>query len=289
MKELTSEELIEWKRIITDVLRVFHEICKENNLRYFCFGGTAIGALRHKGFIPWDDDIDVEMPRPDYDRFIELFRGRVVNGCKLYLPEETPNYPVPFMKFCKAESTLVEEPQIPCVTGLFIDIFPLDATDDDEAKAKAIGRKYKKIWNRLEAISNRSSFTEYISLLMDRKEWGRFVTKTCGFFFRERMRRVFLSRLNEISHRYDFDKAKNFMVYSGAHAIMPRRFAFSEVKEMPFEDIMVYMSTEHDIYLNAVFGDYMQLPPEEQRVSHHFHHYVNMHKRIPADVVLKEI
>ena len=72
--ELTEQELTQWKGIITDVLRAFHEICEKYGLTYYAIGGTAIGAVRHQGIIPWDDDIDVGMPRPDFERFVEICR-----------------------------------------------------------------------------------------------------------------------------------------------------------------------------------------------------------------------
>ena len=87
MKELSTEEFAEWKRIITDVLREFHDLCHRHGLTYYAVGGTAIGAVRHKGIIPWDDDIDVAMPRPDYDRFVEICRTENLGGYELVSAE----------------------------------------------------------------------------------------------------------------------------------------------------------------------------------------------------------
>ena len=107
MKELTAEELKEWKRIITDVLREFHDICQKNGFRYFACGGTAIGTVRHKGIIPWDDDIDVSMPRPDYDRFINYCMSHDLGDYEMAGPHITENYPIPFIKLCSKKKHLI--------------------------------------------------------------------------------------------------------------------------------------------------------------------------------------
>ena len=131
MQELTETELVTWKSIITDVLKEFQKICNRHQLTYYAIGGTAIGAVRHHGIIPWDDDIDVGMPRPDYERFLEICRTSDLGNYELVSNETHRNYNLPFPKFCNRNTTLVERMDVPCVIGLFIDIFPLDNTSDD--------------------------------------------------------------------------------------------------------------------------------------------------------------
>ena len=98
--QVTPELQPKWNAIITDVFRKFIEICKENDLSYFCCGGTAIGAIRHQGMIPWDDDIDVFMPRPDYDKFIKIAQSVELDKYELITPFTHPNYPLYFAKLC---------------------------------------------------------------------------------------------------------------------------------------------------------------------------------------------
>ena len=174
----------EWNAAILDILKTFISICHTHNLRYYCCAGTAIGAVRHHGMIPWDDDIDVIMPRPDYDRFLEIARHEDFGNYEVVTPYNNERYPLYFSKLVNKNTTLIEEKERPCIIGLFVDIFPLDATADDVEQAKALQRKYVKHINCLNAISTRNTFGEYLTLLTHRKTWGRFVVKTAAFFFR---------------------------------------------------------------------------------------------------------
>ena len=115
---ITPEIKPKWNAIITDILRAFVEICNEHGLHYFCVGGTAIGAVRHGGMIPWDDDIDVCMPRPDYERFVEVFNAMDSPDYELVTPYSQDNYPLPSMKLCNKKTTLMEDEHTPALRKL---------------------------------------------------------------------------------------------------------------------------------------------------------------------------
>lgn len=281
MQVVTKEQQPRWNAIIVDVLRAFDQICRKNGLTYFCGGGTAIGAVRHHGIIPWDDDIDLFMPRPDYDRFLSLTAEMDLGDYEVLTPWNTLNYPFHFSKMCNRHTTLVEEADTPCVTGLFIDIFPLDGTASDLDEAIRLKRRFRKISNRLEAISTHNTFLEYLSLLKNRKEWGRFATKTLGFFFRSSLRKYLLGQMERICRKYDYQSAENVVVYCGVYderEIYPKAWVSGQV-EMEFEGLMVPLSVGYDQYLRQFFGDYMQLPPEEKRVSHHVKAFFDLDHR----------
>lgn len=288
---VTPELQPKWNSIITDVFREFIDICKEYQLTWFCGGGTAIGAVRHHGLIPWDDDIDVFMPRPDYDRLREICSNRDMGNYELTTPYEIADYPVYFMKLCSRNTTLIEEADTPCMIGLYVDIFPLDGTADDLDEAYRLKRQFRKLMNRMEAISTHNRFSEYISLLSEPKEWGRFVTKTIGFFCRPLLRKKLLQKMDAICYQYHYEQAKNVVVYSGVYdrrEIYPKEWVSSAVT-FQFEGMDVKLSVGYDHYLRQFFGDYMQLPPEEKRVSHHIKAYFNMDEREPFSVVMKKI
>lgn len=271
----------EWNATILDILKAFNDICKTHNLRYYCCAGTAIGAARHHGIIPWDDDIDVIMPRPDYDRLLEIAKHEDFGKYEVVTPYNNETYPLYFSKLVNRETTLIEEKERPCVIGLYVDIFPLDATDDDVEKAKALFHKYTKIINRLNAVSTHNTFGDYFSLLFHKKTLGRFAIKTLGFFFRKQIRHRLIRQMDEMSHLYDFDKAKNVLVYTGSYhekEIFPKEW-LGKGKEFPFEDTTVLLPEEYDKYLRHFFNDYMQFPPVEQRVEKHLRYYLNMEKR----------
>lgn len=281
----------EWNATILDTLKALILICQKHNLRYYCCAGTAIGAVRHHGMIPWDDDIDVIMPRPDYDKLLEIAQHEDLGKYEIVTPYNTESYPLYFSKIVNRNTTLIEEKERPCIIGLFVDIFPLDATDDDVEKAKALQHRYTKVINQLNAISTHNTFGEYLALLSNKKTWGRFAIKTVGYFFRGALRRHLIRKMDKLSHLYDFDKAKNVQVYTGSYherEIFPKAW-LGQGKEFPFEDTTVLLPEEYDKYLRHFFGDYMQLPPVEQRIEKHLRYYLNMEKRESWDEIKKKL
>ena len=270
MKELTPEEQPRWNAVINGVLRQFISICKEHNLTYFCCGGTAIGTVRHQGMIPWDDDVDVFMPRPDYDRFVQIASQQLPDGLELVTPYNKPNYPLYFVKLCDSRTTLQEELDVPCVYGLYIDVFPIDGAPDDIEAARAMERQFTKTKHKLEAISTHVSFTAYLSLLKTPKEWGRFARKTLGFFFREWYRKRLLQQMTDISYRYSYESASLVAVYCGSYGpkeVFPKAW-LQGTKSFSYEGMDVDLPVGYDDYLRQYYGDYMQLPPVEKRERH---------------------
>ncbi len=281
----------EWNATILDILKAFMKICKDNELTYYCCAGTAIGAVRHHGIIPWDDDIDVIMPRPDYDRLLEIAKTANFGKYEIITPYDDETYPLYFSKLSNRNTTLIEDRQIPCVIGLYVDIFPLDATDDDVAKAKRLKDRYTKIINRLNAVSTHNTFGEYLSLLKKKEEWGRFAIKTLAFFCRSAMRRHLIRQMDRLSHLYDYDKAKNVQVYTGSYGhreVFPKSW-LGKGKEFPFEDTTVLLPECYDEYLRHFFNDYMQFPPVEQRIEKHNRAYLNIHKKETREEIRKKV
>ena len=287
MQEVTKELQPRWNAVIIDVLSVFIRICEAQGLRYFCAGGTAIGAVRHQGMIPWDDDIDVFMPRPDYDRFLRLAAQSMPEGYEVLSPYATKDYPMYFAKMCNARTTLLENERIPCVFGLYIDIFPLDGACDDVETCYREKRRFKRLMNKLEAVSTHNSFGEYIGLLTKRREWGRFAVKTVAFCCRSWLRRWLLKQMDSIAYGYDYALSSRVVTYSGAYQrqeIYPK--AWLETPQMfAFEGLMVNLPHDYDAYLRHFFGDYMTLPPVEQRASHHQKVFFDLDKRLDLKAI----
>ena len=287
MQEVTKELQPRWNAIIIDVLSVFIRICEAQGLRYFCAGGTAIGAVRHQGMIPWDDDIDVFMPRPDYDRFLRLAAQSMPEGYEVLSPYATKDYPMYFAKMCNARTTLLENERIPCVFGLYIDIFPLDGACDDVETCYREKRRFKRLMNKLEAVSTHNSFGEYVGLLTKRREWGRFAVKTVAFCCRSWLRRWLLKQMDSIAYGHDYALSSRVITYSGAYQrqeIYPK--AWLETPQMfAFEGLMVNLPHDYDAYLRHFFGDYMTLPPVEQRASHHQKVFFDLDKRLDLKAI----
>ncbi len=287
MQEVTKELQPRWNAVIIDVLSVFIRICEAQGLRYFCAGGTAIGAVRHQGMIPWDDDIDVFMPRPDYDRFLVLAAHSMPEGYELLSPYATKDYPMYFAKMCNARTTLLENERIPCVFGLYIDIFPLDGACDDVETCYREKRRFKRLMNKLEAVSTHNSFGEYVGLLTKRREWGRFAVKTVAFCCRSWLRRWLLKQMDSIAYGHDYALSSRVVTYSGAYQrqeIYPK--AWLETPQIfAFEGLMVNLPHDYDAYLRHFFGDYMTLPPVEQRASHHQKVFFDLDKRLDLKAI----
>ena len=287
MQEVTKELQPRWNAVIIDVLSAFIRICEAQGLRYFCAGGTAIGAVRHQGMIPWDDDIDVFMPRPDYDRFLRLAAHSMPEGYELLSPYATKDYPMYFAKMCNARTTLLENERIPCVFGLYIDIFPLDGACDDVETCYREKHRFKRLMNKLEAVSTHNSFGEYVGLLAKRREWGRFAVKTVAFCCRSWLRRWLLKQMDSIAYGHDYALSSRVVTYSGAYQrqeIYPK--AWLETPQMfAFEGLMVNLPHDYDAYLRHFFGNYMTLPPVEQRVSHHQKVFFDLDKRLDLKAI----
>lgn len=271
-----------WNAIIVDVLREFIDICKQQNYTYYVCGGTAIGAVRHNGIIPWDDDIDVFMPRPDYDKFLAFAKDYHSDKYEVLTPYTTKDYPMYFAKLSNKNTSLIENADIPSLWGLYIDIFPIDGAAEDKEEAARDQVRFRREMNKLEAISNHYSFAKYISLLGTRKEWGRFLRKTLGFFARKWYRGKILDRMEKICRQYNFTTSPNVMAYSGCYGsreVFPREW-LEGIVEKPFENLTVNLFGGYDGYLRQLYGDYMQLPPVEKRISHHTKAYFNLERRI---------
>lgn len=277
----SDEEKKKWNDILMGCLRKLMEICKEHNLTYFCLGGTVIGAVRHGGMIPWDDDIDIAMPRPDYDRFLQLCKSIDLGHYELATPE-MKGYPFFFSKFCDKNTSLIELENVPCLYGIYIDIFPIDGTAPDRTEATRLMRKFKRCSNKIDATIAHLSLREYLSLALQPKHWGRMAFQTAAFLFgRETIRKRLINKLNAIASAHDFSTAVNIANYGGAWAekeIHPKEWILP-LTQKSFEGIDVNIPGNYHDYLTQMYGDYMQFPPIEKRISHHNHAYVDLNGR----------
>ena len=250
---------------LVEELAWFHDFCEKNNLRYYIIAGTMLGAVRHGGFIPWDDDIDVGMPRSDYERLKEISKQKQEGKYVFEFPgEHNPNYPYLLAKIYNTTTTLVEKQRYPIKRGIYIDIFPLDGIGNDMEEAKV---NYKPFYDNFRlylmitgAFLKRRSLSKNLAVLMGRVISPLFV------------RRKKLSRkIENLCKRNDFDDCKlvsNLIGGSGLRGIVPKEY-FGKPTLVKFENLEVYGLENPEPYLKAMYGDFMKLPPEEKRVSLH--------------------
>lgn len=269
MKEMTLKDVQEQS---LEVLKITDDFCRKNGIRYYLAYGTLIGAARHQGFIPWDDDIDILVPRPDYDRLCKIFK---VDGYELICPENTPGCYLPFARICDTSRTLVKsaDPWIKGTTnyGVWIDVFPLDAVTDNQEEFTQLYRRMLKLY--AEQLSIRRRKTKLDS----------------AFGLKRNFKTVIHWFLHPIRHFQSPMKARNEVLAAMAtcpeygstgHLSMlpcPEREwewfpveDFKDVAYLPFCGREFPVPSGWDHHLRQVFGDYMQLPPEEERTPRQF-------------------
>lgn len=260
MKELTLQEL---KDIEFDILKMFDAFCKENNIKYYLAYGTLLGAIRYKKFIPWDDDVDVLVPREDYERVIELFKD--TERYKLYAFEKNQDYGFPFAKICDMTTRKDEfEYNSGVELGVDIDIFPLDAWDDDIEKAKKEAKRISKLmfYLGLTKLKKADSVNPF----------KRIVKSVLMAFCKMRGSKHFIQKIQKEAYKPDqkgnnYVGAKSWCVY-GAKGIIPAE-AFADSVEVEFEGMMFPAPVDYDKYLTCLYGDYLPEPPKEKQKTHH--------------------
>lgn len=250
-KEITLEEM---RAIQLDMLDKVHEFCVKYGIRYSLGGGSLLGAVRHGGYIPWDDDIDIMMPRPDYDCFLKTFEGvyshYTVQHCK-----NNKNYPWAFAKIYDDRTELIDHF---LMTGVFIDVFPIDGLPDESGMKIYLERMDKLI---VDVFRNTKSVTMYHTSFLYR--WIKYL------LFHSHSKSV--EKLDAYLHSFDFETSS----YAGAivGSYREKEYMKSEVFkkyiDMSFEDRMYKVIADYDLYLRKHYGDYMELPPKEKQVSHH--------------------
>jgi len=255
-KELKSMEL--------EILLDIDGFCSEHGLCYFLASGTLLGAIRHKGFIPWDDDIDVMMPRPDFDRFMKEYNS---NRYILNYPGK-PGYYQSIGKLANKDTVLIQRtPLADEPIGVHVDILPIDGEPDDVDDYK----RHMKILERLHKHT----------LLVRQLKFRSMSLRTalsCIWHWRTYISYLALNleetytKIDEIVHRYTYNES--FWVgYISMHRYglkqRHRHILFEDTIGVEFEGHTFPAPKGYDEYLHNLFGDYLQLPPLEKRVSHH--------------------
>ncbi len=245
------------KRLL-EIMKGLHQVCTENHITYYMVGGTALGARRHQGFIPWDDDVDVGMPRPDYERFAALSRDKFPNFLELRWYQNTEDSPFQFIKLVDNRTTLIETLYANYVEGLYIDVFPLDGTGEDRFFEKM---RRKKIWALHGMIIHRCS-TQFPNAPLKRVA-VKLIKKMNLDRMHERLEKELLSSDYGLC-----PKTANFLGAWKDREVMEKR-VFGKPVLYKFEDTEFYGPQEMDEYLTNLYGDFMTPPPPEKRVFRH--------------------
>lgn len=283
--DLSDREIQLYKERVLRVAEQFISFCNKHDLRYFGIAGTAIGAIRHGGFIPWDDDMDFVMPRPDYDRMISL-KERIDSDYDLLNYSTTPNYPCTYAKLCDRNSSLLISPRVRCMMGAFIDIFPLDGLPSVNRETNyRYFADYLAIRNKATSISTYYLFKDYYHSLyrLDFKDIFRHLRS--DYYHLLHKPNIWFQKGDEMLMKNSFEDSDYIAYFGtnyGARVISPRTW-FSDYNEVSFESIKIRLPIGIDEYLHQVYGDYMKLPPIEKQVSRHSYYYLNLERRVSFD------
>lgn len=263
MNELQQKQL--------DILKEFIRICEKHNLTYFLVGGSCLGAARHQGFIPWDDDIDVGMPREDFNKYVEL--QKEYEGTKYFIQtwKTDPHYIYNYAKLRDSDTTYIENIYLKHQInhGVWIDIFPIDGFDYKAGKPR---EKYA----HLVTAVWRQSFISYFPQMRRKFSKGTWFTDLFINLF------AILTWPFDICHwrrkhtekiltRVPFAKAEvvgNMCGINKKKEAMPKSI-YEETTKLKFEDIEVCVPKDYDQYLTLLYNDWRKLPPVEKQVGHH--------------------
>ena len=258
----------ETQQILLDMLDAFVKYCENHGLRYYLVGGTLLGAVRHRGFIPWDDDIDVGMPRPDYERFLELVETEPVAPHLRAISSRAGTLSNPYCELLHMGTELErdtskyirEECQI---LHLFIDIFPQDGWPESQRAARRLARSMK--WNRYLVQCGRAKLGRGASAFrMLAKAPAVLVMRLVGY------RRI-LRHIERVATRLDYDASRyvgaiTYGIYGPGERCL--RSEVVDFQTVEFEGRQLRAPGCWDAYLHQIYGDYMILPPEEKRKDH---------------------
>ena len=267
LKRLQSIELM----IVNDLKR----LCKKHDLQYFGFAGTGIGVLRHKGFIPWDDDIDIGFLRPDYEKFIQYAKEELNDKYIVMNAETDPDYPLMTTRLMLRGTRFREEAlkDLKCELGVFLDLYAFDQASDDE---KEFRKQCREAWWYSHLMILRSIPFPVLPVKGIKAKLAHAATAAVygGLTLFQVSKTKLAQKAKEAATRFNngpktknvnffFDTLPDMCVY-GYDELFP-------LVELPFENTTLSFPKEQDRYLRSFYGDYMQLPPAENRKNHYPH------------------
>ena len=244
---------------ILQILLSVDRVCRDHDIRYYCWAGTMLGAVRHKGFIPWDDDMDICMPRPDYDRFLSHAHEWLPQPLEALSIETDANYPGGFAKVVDSSTTLIERKHSDYIGGIYIDIFPIDGISRHKIMQRLAVARYKAT-DKLLYFLHRDPYKhghgpESWPILLLQKlfshKWAQ-----------RQMRAAYVA--------YDYDRSKYVLDYDDGLKGIITKDILGTPQPVMFEGHEVMGVEQADKYLRQKYGDYMIVPPHDDQRQHNF-------------------
>ena len=265
-EELSTREIQE---VSLEILKNITDVCEKINLRYALIYGTLIGAVRHHGYIPWDDDVDIMMPRPDYNQLLDYLSEHKLPNLTVFNRNTHPEYPYMITRISDDRYILEMDNEKSVGMGIFIDIYPYDGL----GKTKDEAVKYGLKGDRLSSLcyqATRKHFAMETTVSPIRK-----VLKFPVFLISKIIgKNFFQNKLDKLAGMKEYDNSEFvgcvIWLSWGEKDIFKREW-FDETIMMPFENYSFRVPKHYDEVLRHEYGDYMILPPEKDRIGHHFY------------------
>lgn len=268
MKELTLKETQEAS---FEILKKIKEMCDKLNLKYVLAWGTLIGAIRHHGFIPWDDDIDIMMPRPDHDKLVKymLEHKEEVAPLQVFNSDTCKDYPYMLTRISDSRYVLHTDNEKDFGLGVFVDIYVEDGAGNSKEEALSIMNKTHGLCSLI-FLSTRKHYVFGLTQGIIKK-----IIKVPAFIYAHLMgKKYFERKLMKYVDSADYDNSTWVAnIIWGTHPeweVYPKSI-LEDTIEVDFEGVKFKAPQQYDKVLRQVYGDYMQLPPEKDRIAHHFY------------------
>ncbi|WP_407894629.1 LicD family protein [Lacticaseibacillus sp. N501-2] len=264
MSGVPITDIEEFQHITLNILSDFNKLCEEFQLQYYLAYGTLIGALRHKGFIPWDDDIDIIMPREEYNRFVTICKSRGEHRYSLLSTETCKNYKSPYPKYIDNNTELIQQygfrDDIPM--GIYIDIFILDGCSSDLSEAHKVGKTAAKLFHKW-VNASQSLTSSNSGKLISTLKWLKNTP------YRMKGSKRYLHELQDLSAKYPLNSSRYCSVLIGGYdTVWPVEY-FQSGRLTSFEELNCPIPLMAEKILSDDYGNYLELPPLEKRKPHH--------------------
>lgn len=270
MLPISEEDIDELRNLQALQLMIAKEVdllCRKYNINYVITGGTLLGAVRHKGFIPWDDDLDIAIPRKDYEKFLAICKNELADAFFLQTIDTDPCYGFAYAKVQLKGTCFLEKnaEKTGAISGVFIDVFPLDFLPKEKGLQKRLWRKLK-FYKTLLLCKNKYKFAGKKSLVNKIAFQGmRFLSLLIS-------RNKIIDKINRITAMFNSRETNVYINLFGAYSVGREIFSKSAVelsKDILFEDTYLRGPNNPEVFLRNLYGDYMQLPPEDKRYNRH--------------------